>query len=266
MYTQLRLSVCASYQPLNTIYTHLIIQGAWGRGSWCWLSMSFYLAIGCQLWANAYSSNQPIWTQPKVSRGYTECKHHCSNLVWAHGPQYAPPAAAYTWGSGIGGKVAIWKLPSLSRCGNPQPDFLDSTKCFQPLTSAYTRHYKLWLGSLTLGWGCGTCRKCTKIMRRWPKLHFWGLSNNLPPTYLNPTKCSEPTSSDYTRPWKLWLASETSIGGAGGGTKMGLCTENAIFSAKLPFGGLCSNPQPTYLNPTKCFEPTYSDYTRPWKL
>ena len=186
-------------------YNHLIIQGAWGRGSWRWLSMSFYVAIGCQLWANAYSSNQPIWTQPKVSRGYTEHKHQCSDLVWAHGPQYAPPAAAYTWGSVIGGKVAIWKLPSLSRCGNLQPDFLDSTKCF------------------------------------------------------------EPTYSDYCRPWKHWLASETSIGGAGGGTKMGFCTENPIFSAKLPFWGLCSNPQPTYLNPTKCFEPTYSDYSRPWK-
>ena len=69
----------------------------------------------------------------------------------AHGPQYAPPPAAYTWGSGRGGKVAIKKLPSLSRCGNPQPDFLDPTKCFQPLPSAYTRHYRLWLGSPTLG-------------------------------------------------------------------------------------------------------------------
>ena len=163
-----------------------------------------------------------MWTQPKVSRGYTKHKQQCSDLVWAHGPQYAPPAAAYTWGSDIGGKVAIWKLPSLSRCGNPQLDFLDSTKCFQPLPSAYTRHYKLWLGSLTLGWGCGTCRKCTKIMRRWPKLPFLGLFNHPPPTYLNSTKCFKPTSSDYTWPWKPWLAPETSIGGAGGGPKMAL--------------------------------------------
>ena len=115
--------------------------------------------------------------------------------------------------------MAIKKLPSLSRCGNPQPDFLDSTKCFQPLPSAYTRHYKLWLGSPTLGWGCGTCRKCTKIVRRCTKLPFWGLFHTPPPTYLNPTKCFEPTSSDYTR---LWLASETSIDGAGGNPKMAL--------------------------------------------
>ena len=127
-------------------------------------------------------------------------------LTWfgaSHGPRYAPPAAAYTWGSGIGGKVAIKKRPSLSRCGNPQPDVLDSTKCFQPLYRAYSRHYELWLGSPTLGWGCGTCSKCTKIVRiirNCNKLPFRGVFNNAPPTYLNPTKCFEPTASDYTRP------------------------------------------------------------------
>ena len=99
-----------------------------------------------------------------------------------------------------GVKWPFERLPSFGRCGNPQPDFLDSTKCFQPLSSAYTRHYKLWLGSPTLGWGCGTCRKCTKIVRRCTKLPFWGVFNNPPPTYLNPTKCFEPMTSDYTRP------------------------------------------------------------------
>ena len=48
---------------------------------------------------------------------------------------------------------------------------------------------------------------------------------------------------------------------------MGFCTENPNFSsAKPPFWGLCSNPQPTYLNPTKCFQPLSSVHTRPWKL
>ena len=43
-------------------------------------------------------------------------------------------------------------------------------------------------------WGSyGGGRRCTK-------LPFWGLFNTPPPTYLNPTKCFEPTSSDYTRP------------------------------------------------------------------
>ena len=111
--------------------------------------------------------------------------------------------------------------------------------------------------------------KCTKIVRRCTKLPFWGLFNTPPPTYLNPTKCFEPTSSDYTRPWKLWLASETSIGGAGGGPKMAVwlkCTKSVRNCNKLPSLGLCSNPQPTYLNPTKYFQPMSSDYSRPWKL
>ena len=34
----------------------------------------------------------------------------------------------------------------------------------------------------------------------------------------------------------------------------------------LPSLGLCSNPQPSYSNPTKCFQPLSSVHTRPWKL
>ena len=39
-----------------------------------------------------------------------------------------------------GVKWPFERLPSFGRCGNPQPDFLDSTKYFEPLPSVYTRH------------------------------------------------------------------------------------------------------------------------------
>ena len=55
----------------------------------------------------AYTAYQHIRSQRKVPRDYTKHKYHCSNLVWAHGPQYAAAAAACTRGSGIGVKVAI---------------------------------------------------------------------------------------------------------------------------------------------------------------
>ena len=35
---------------------------------------------------------------------------------------------------------------------------------------------------------------------------------------------------------------------------------------KLPPLGLCGNPQPAHLNPTKCFQPLCSVHIRPWKL
>ena len=59
-------------------------------------------------------------------------------------------------------------------------------------------------------------------MRNCNKLPSLGLCSNPQPAYLNPTKCFQPLSSDYTWPWKLWLASKTSIGGAGGSPKMAL--------------------------------------------
>ena len=39
-----------------------------------------------------------------------------------------------------GVKWSFEQLPSVGRCGNPQPDFLDSTNYFEPLPSVYTRH------------------------------------------------------------------------------------------------------------------------------
>ena len=98
------------------------------------------------------------------------------------------------------------------------------------------------------------------------KMPFWGLCSKPPSTYLNPTKCFKPISSVYTRPWKLWLRSKSSIGGAGGGPNMAFRAENTIFSAKMHTLGLCSNPKPAYLNSTKCLQPTSSVYTWPWKL
>ena len=59
-------------------------------------------------------------------------------------------------------------------------------------------------------------------MHNYTKWASWGLCINRQPTYLNPTKYFQPMSSDYTRPWKLWLGSWSSIGGGGGGLK---CTK-----------------------------------------
>ena len=95
---------------------------------------------------------------------------------------------------------------------------------------------------------------------------FWAWCSKPLSAYLNPTKCLKPTSSVYTQLWKVWLRSISSIGGAGGGPNMAFCVENTISSAEMPFWGLCSNPQPTNLNPTKCFKPTSSVYTQLWKL
>ena len=44
------------------------------------------------------------------------------------------------------------------------------------------------------------------------------------------------------------------------------CTKSVRNCNKLPSLGLCSNLQPAYLNPTKCFQPLSSVHTRPWKL
>ena len=101
--TQWEFSVSPSCIAFLTYYMPIYMWGSWWWGSYG----GGQVTTSCQLGANVHTSHQPIWTQPKVSRGYTEHNDHCSNLVWAHGPQYAPPAAAYTWGSGIGGKVAI---------------------------------------------------------------------------------------------------------------------------------------------------------------
>ena len=80
--------------------------------------------------------------------------------------------------------------------------------------------------------------------------------------YLDATKYVEPKSSVYIEHWKLWLRSKSSIGGGGGGPNMAFHAENAIFSAELPFWGICSKPPSTYLNPTKRSKPTSSVYTR----
>ena len=54
-------------------------------------------------------------------------------------------------------------------------------------------------------------RACTKSVRNCNKLPSLGLCSNPQPAYLNPTKCFEPLSSVYTRPWKLWLGSEAAV-------------------------------------------------------
>ena len=107
MYTQLRLSVWTSYQSLDAIESPHY-PGDMREGVMTLALYAFLCAIGCQLWANACCSNQPIWTQPKVLRDHTEHKYPSSNTVWGHGPQYAPPVAAYIWGHGIGGKMVVW--------------------------------------------------------------------------------------------------------------------------------------------------------------
>ena len=87
MYTQLGLSVCASYRPLDAIelphYPGGNREGVMALALYEFLCGNRMPTLSQCMCLTA--SNQPIWTQPKVSRGYTEHKHQCSNLVWRMG-------------------------------------------------------------------------------------------------------------------------------------------------------------------------------------
>ena len=60
-----------------------------------------------------------------------------------------------------------------------------------------------WLSSLNAQKACATATNCP----------LWAYVAT-PNQHMNPTKCFQPLSSVYTRPWKLWLGSVAAVAAA----------------------------------------------------
>ena len=145
---------------------------------------------------------------------------------------------------------------------------MDATKYVEPKSSVYIEHWKLWLRSKTLtGGGGGGLNMALGIRmhKKRAQLHQTAIFGSVQQPS---TSISEPNQVFRTVIYCLYSTLKILVGIRNLDRRRWRRPQNGLraqvhTSAKRLFWRPCSSHPHAYLNPTKCFEPTSSAYTRP---